>query len=254
VAAFFDVDNTILRGASVFYLGVGLYRWGLLSARDIFRMAQLNVRYLLLGESASGVEAARTGSLEAIKGRPVAQMTAVAEQVWDEVLIGRVYPGTRELLDQHLAMGHEVWLISASPTMVVDLVAKRVGAAGALGTVLEAEDGLFTGRLAGGLLHGPVKAEVALELAQEREIDLEASYAYGDSANDIPMLSLVGHPTAINPDRRLRRHCRRQRWPMREFRDKRRAARRSIRAAYRVGAVWAAWVAIQRVRRALGRR
>jgi HAD superfamily hydrolase (TIGR01490 family) len=248
------VDNTILRGASVFYLGVGLYRWGFLSARDIFRMVRLNLSYLLVGESASGVEAARTGSLEAIKGRPVAQMAAVAEQVWDEVLAGRVYPGTRELIDRHLAMGHQVWLISASPTIILDLVAQRVGATGALGTQVESENGYFTGRLAGGLLHGPAKADAALELAKERGIDLEASYAYGDSANDIPILSLVGHPTAINPDIRLRRYCRKHRWPMREFRDRRRAARRSVRAAYRVGLAWAAWVVAQRVVRAVRRR
>jgi HAD superfamily hydrolase (TIGR01490 family) len=254
VAAFFDVDNTILRGASVFYLGVGLYRWGFLSVRDILTMVRLNLRYLLFGESHSGVEAARTSSLEAIKGRPVAQMAAVAEQVWDEVLAGRVYPGTKELLDRHLAQGHEVWLISASPTMVVDLIAARVGATGALGTIAESENGYFTGHLEGGLLHGPAKADAAIMLAHQRSIDLAASYAYGDSANDIPILSLVGNPTGINPDRRLRRYCRDHRWPVREFRDKRRAVRRSVRTAYRVGAVWAAWVIAQRVGRALRHR
>jgi HAD superfamily hydrolase (TIGR01490 family) len=249
VAAFFDVDNTILRGASIFYVGVGMYRWGFLNIRDIARMVRLNVRYLLFGESVAGVEAARTGSLEAIKDRPAAEMAAVAEEVWDQVLAGRVYPGTKELLDRHLAAGHEVWLISASPTVVVDLVAARVGATGGLGTQVETVGGYFTGRLVSGLLHGPAKAEAALKLAAERGIDLAASYAYGDSANDIPILSLVGHPTGINPDRRLRRYCRAEHWPVREFRDKRRAVRRSIRAAYRVGAVWAAWVVAQRLAR-----
>jgi HAD superfamily hydrolase (TIGR01490 family) len=254
VAAFFDVDNTILRGTSLFYLGVGLYRWGFLSARDVLRVVRLNLRYLFFGESTAGVEAARTRSLEAIRGRPVAQMTAVAEQVWDEVLAGRVYPGAKELLDGHLAQGHEVWLISASPTVVVDLVAQRVGATGALGTVAESENGYFTGRLKGGLLHGPAKADAALRLAERRGIALAASYAYGDSANDIPILSSVGHPTGINPDRRLRRYCRENRWPIREFRDKRRAVRRSIRAAYRLGAVWAAWSVAQHITRAVRRR
>jgi HAD superfamily hydrolase (TIGR01490 family) len=181
-------------------------------------------------------------------------MTAVAEQVWDQVLAGRVFPGTKELLDRHLAAGHEVWLISASPTVVVDLVAARVGATGGLGTIVETENGYFTGRLVGGLLHGPAKAEAALKLAGERGIDLSQSYAYGDSANDIPILSLVGHPTGINPDHRLRRYCRKEHWPVREFRDKRRAVRRSMRTAYRVGAVWAAWVVVQRVARLLRRR
>ncbi|MDR0592454.1 MAG: HAD-IB family hydrolase [Bifidobacteriaceae bacterium] len=254
VAALFDVDNTILRGASVFHLGVGLFRRRLLSLRDIVRFSRMNLRYMLFGESDSGVAAARTHSLDAIRGQPVAQMVAVAEEVWDEVLAARVFPGAKDLVDEHLARGHEVWLVSASPTAVVDLLAARVGATGGLGTEAEAVDGYFTGRLVGGLLHGPAKATAAKALAQARGFDLEACYAYGDSANDIPILSLVGHPCGINPDRRLRRYCRQRRWPMREFRDQRRAVRRSLRAVSRVGAVWALWVVIQRFRRGWRRR
>jgi HAD superfamily hydrolase (TIGR01490 family) len=254
VGAFFDVDNTILRGASSFHLGVGLYRRRLLSLRDIVRFARINLRYVLFGESESGLAAARTHSLDAIKGKPVAQMVAVAEQVWDEVLAARVYPGAKELVDRHLAQGHEVWLISASPTAVVDLVATRVGATGGLGTEAESVGGFFTGRLVGGLLHGPAKAAAAQRLAEDRGLGLAGSYAYGDSANDIPILSLVGHPCGINPDKRLRRYCREHRWPVREFRDKRRAVRRSLRAASRVGAAWAAWVVFQRLLRGFRRR
>jgi HAD superfamily hydrolase (TIGR01490 family) len=249
VAAFFDVDNTIVRGASLFHLGMGMYRRGLLSVRDIVRMVRINTAYALFGESSKAVEKTRSSSLDAIRGHPVAQMAGVAEQVWDRVLAGRIYPGTRALLDQHLADGHEVWLISASPSEVVELVGARVGATGALGTVVETKDGYFTGRLTGGLLHGPQKGTAVARLAAERGIDLEASYAYGDSANDLSMLSLVGHPCGINPDRRLRRHCRENHWPVHEFRDKRRAVRRSIRAAYRVGGVWALWVILQRLTR-----
>jgi HAD superfamily hydrolase (TIGR01490 family) len=252
VAAFFDVDNTILRGASAFHLGIGLFRRRFLSVRDVVRVFHINLRYVLFGESDSGMSAVRTRSLEAIRGRPVAQMVTVAEQVWDKVLSARVFPGAKALVDDHLAKGHEVWLISATPTTVVDLVAARVGATGGLGTDAEAVDGYYTGRLVGGLLHGPVKATAAQRLADQCGIDLAASYAYGDSANDIPILSLVGHPCGINPDRRLRRYCREHHWPTREFRDTRRAVRRSLRAASRVGAVWVIWVIAQRLLR--GRR
>ncbi|MDR1824310.1 MAG: HAD-IB family hydrolase [Bifidobacteriaceae bacterium] len=247
VAAFFDVDNTILRGASIFHLGVGLYRRKFLSLRDISHIMRINLRYALFGESAAGIEATRTKSLDAIKGRPSAQMAAVAEQVWDEVLSGRVYPGTRELLDRHVAQGHEVWLISASPTEVVSLIADRVGATGGLGTIAEREHGLYTGRLVGGLLHGPQKAVAVQRLAEQRSLDLTRCFAYGDSGNDIPMLQLVGNPCGINPDKRLRRYCAAHAWPVREFRAKRRAVRRSIRTAYRVGGFWAVWVVIQRL-------
>jgi HAD superfamily hydrolase (TIGR01490 family) len=253
VAAFFDVDNTIIRGASLFHLGMALYRRRFLSLGDIAQFFHINLRYLLLGESAAGVEATKTQSLEAIKGHPVAQMVTVAEQVWDEVLAGRVYPGAKDLIDAHLAVGHEVWLISASPTEVVQLIGERVGATGALGTVVEHAHGYYTGRLVGGLLHGPAKADAAQRLADARGIDLASSYAYGDSGNDIPILSLVGQPCGINPDKRLRRQCAANAWPVREFRAKRRAVRRSLRAASRMGGVWAAWVVVRRVLRGPGR-
>jgi HAD superfamily hydrolase (TIGR01490 family) len=247
VAAFFDVDNTILRGASIFHLGIALYRRGLLSVRDCLRMIRLNTRYVLFGESVSGVEATSSGSLETIRHQPAAQMAAVAEEVWDKVLAGRVYPGTQALLDQHLAEGDEVWLVSASPAQVVELIGQRVGATGTLGTEVEIKNGYFTGRLTNGLMHGPAKAEAVEALAKRRSLNLAKSFAYGDSANDIPMLRLVGNPCAINPDRRLRRYCRDQRWPMREFRDKRRAARRSLRAVSRIGGLWAAWIVFRRI-------
>jgi HAD superfamily hydrolase (TIGR01490 family) len=255
VAAFFDVDNTILRGASIFHLSIGLFKRGVVSVGDITGAIRMNLRYWLFGESATGVAAARSRSLDAIKGKSVAELVSVAEQVWDQVLAGRVFPGAKALIDDHLAQGHEVWLISAAPTVVVDPLSARVGANGGLGTETEAVNGYFTGNLIGGLMHGNAKAQAAARLAQRRHINLAASYAYGDSANDIPMLSAVGKPCGINPDRRLRRYCRENRWPVREFRDRRRAVRGSVKVASRFGAVLATWVIAARLRRALfGRR
>jgi len=247
VAAFFDVDNTIVRGASLFHLGVAMKRRGVISIRDVVRFFRINLRYRLFGESQAGVEATKTRSLEAIKGRTVAVMETLAEDVWDEVLSARVFPGAKDLIDIHLAAGHEVWLISASPVQVVNLIADRVGATGGMGTVAEQSAGHFTGRLVDGLLHGPAKATAIEQLAAERQLDLEACFTYGDSANDIPMLSLAGFPCGINPDRRLRRHCAQSGWPVREFRAKRRAVRRSATAAYRVGTIWAVWVVLRRL-------
>jgi len=249
VAAFFDVDNTIVRGASLFHLGVAMKRRGIVSFRDGLRFFRINLRYRLFGESHAGVEAAKTRSLEAIAGRTVAVMESLAEDVWDEVLAARVFPGAKDLIDKHLSNGHEVWLISASPEQVVSQIADRVGATGGMGTVAEQVDGIFTGRLVDGLLHGSTKATAIAQLAEERDLDLASCFAYGDSANDIPMLTLVGLPCGINPDRRLRRHCAKIGWPVREFRAKRRPVRRSARAAYRVGTVWAIWVVLRRTMR-----
>ena len=247
VAAFFDVDNTIVRGASLFHLGVAMWRRGAISMRDIIRFSRINLQYRLLGESRAGVEATNTKSLEAIRGKTVALMESLAQNVWDEVLSARIFPGAKALVDKHLAAGHEVWLISASPSEVVGQIADRIGATGGLGTVVQQIDGRYTGALEDGLLHGPAKATAVNRLAAERQFDLNACFAYGDSGNDIPMLGLVGHPCGINPDRRLRRYCAKAHWPVREFRANRRAVRRSARTVYRVGEVWAAWVVLGRL-------
>jgi phosphoserine phosphatase len=113
-------------------------------------------------------------------------------------------------------------------------------------------DGIYTGRLVGEPLHGPAKAEAVRALAAAEDLELERCAAYSDSANDIPMLSLVGYPYAINPDSRLREHAREMGWRLRDYRTGRKAAKVGIPAAAGVGAVAggaAAAVALQRRRR-----
>lgn len=217
VGAFFDVDNTIIRGASAFHLAVGLWRRGFLGAWDILRFAIHQARYLAFGENRRQIDEVRAAGLALLRGHSVAEMRGIAEDVYDEVLHLRIYPGTRRLLDEHRQAGHEVWLVTAGPAEIGELIARRLNAAGALGTVLERADGRYTGRLVGDLLHGEAKADAVERLARREGIDLGASYAYGDSTHDVPLLSLVGNPVAINPDRRLRRHAARVGWPVRTF-------------------------------------
>ncbi|HEY0188664.1 MAG TPA: HAD-IB family hydrolase [Cellulomonas sp.] len=251
VAAFFDVDNTIIRGASSFHLAVGLYRRGFFRTRDIVRFAAHQARYLTFGENRQQIDEVRNRALEIMRGRSVAEVVAVAEDVYDEVLALRIFPGTQRLLDQHLRAGHQVWLITATPVEIGELIARRLGANGALGTVAEHRDGFYTGRLVGDMLHGQAKADAVRTLAAREQIDLDLSYAYGDSTNDVPILSAVGNPCAINPDTRLRRHAADVGWPVREFRGRRRAARRSIDAATIAGSAWALALTVRAVRRAL---
>jgi len=220
VGAFFDVDNTIIRGASSFHIGVGLYRRGFIGAFDILRFAVHQARYLAFGENRHQMDEVRHDALAVVKGRSVSEMGLIAEDVYDEVLHLRIYPGTRALLDDHLAAGHQVWLVTAGPVEVGELIARRLGAEGALGTVVEQVDGRYTGRLVGDLLHGEAKADAVERLASREGIDLGSSYAYGDSTHDVPLLTTVGHPVAINPDRRLRRHAARAGWPVHNFTTK----------------------------------
>ncbi len=242
MSAFFDVDNTVIKGASSFHIARGLWQRDYFSFRDIVKFAYEQASYVLFGESRDQMDRLREHGLGIIRGWSVAEMTAVAEEVYDEFLASRVYPGTKEIIDEHLAQGHEVWLVTASPIEIGRMVARRIGATGALGTVAEHDDGHYTGRLEGEFLHGPHKATAVRTLAQERGLSLEESYAYGDSVNDAAMLSSVGHPCAVNPDPKMRRLAAERGWTMREFRKRRKSGRRGIVKSSITGA---AWVTIQ---------
>lgn len=252
IAAFFDLDNTIIRGASAFHLAVGLRRRGFFGTRDLITFGLHQARYLLFGEDLDQIDQVRSRALSIVAGRSVAEMAAIGEEVWDEVLSLRIFPGTQALLTAHLDAGHQVWIITASPVEIGELIGRRLGVTGALGTVAEHVDGFYTGRLVGDMLHGQAKARAVATLAQTHGLDLSRCYAYGDSTNDVPILSSVGHPVAINPDARLRRHARQVGWPVREFRGRRRtAARRSMHAASFAGIAWVAGLVLRAARRAL---
>jgi len=253
--AFFDLDNTIIRGASAFHLAVGLRRRGFFSARDLVSFALHQARYLAFGENLQQIDTVRSRALSIVAGHSVAEMAAIGEEIWDEVLSLRIFPGTQALLADHIEAGHEVWIITASPLEIGELIGRRLEATGALGTIAEHKDGYYTGRLVGDMMHGAAKARAIAALAQERGIDLATSYAYGDSTHDVPILSSVGHPVAINPDRRLRHHARTVGWPVQEFRGRRRvAARRGAQTASWAGAAWMASVMLRAARRAVQRR
>ncbi|WP_084038708.1 HAD family phosphatase [Demequina sp. NBRC 110053] len=252
IAAFFDVDNTIVRGASAYHIARGLHQRGYLRKRDILRFGWESAKYSMFGENKEQIDDLRSEGLSIIKGWSAAEMNAVGEEVYDEVLALRIFPGTKRIIDGHLAQGHEVWLVTASPIEVGRVIARRLGVTGALGTVAEQEGGYYTGRMVGDMLHREAKAAAVQKLAEERGLDLARSYAYGDSTNDGPMLEAVGHPTAINPDARLRRQAVQHGWPIQEFRKRRKSGRRGVVKASITGAVWA-FLAVARGLRACGR-
>ncbi len=238
VAAFFDVDNTVIRGASAFHIARGLKQRGYFRTRDILRFGWEQLKYMVLGETPEQMKALRAEALSIIKGWSVAEMAQIAEEVYDEILAMRVFPGTKALIDEHRAQGHQVWFVTASPVEIGRLIARRLGATGALGTVAEHQGGYYTGRLVGDMLHGEGKAVAVRELAARTELRLADCFAYGDSMNDAPMLGAVGHPCAINPDGRLRRHAKKLRWPIQDFRGRNPNGRRSIMRASLTGFAW----------------
>ena len=130
----------------------------------------------------------------------------------------------------HLDAGRQVWLVTATPVEIATVLAARLGLTGALGTVSEIEDGRYTGRLVGKPLHGLAKAEAVKALAEEEGLDLAACWAYSDSSNDIPMLSSVGHPVAVNPEPALRSHARQSGWDIKDFRRREQFKRAAVPA------------------------
>jgi HAD superfamily hydrolase (TIGR01490 family) len=249
-AAFFDVDNTVMQGASIFHLARGLYARDFFTARDIGRFAWQQAKFRIVGrEDMGNVHEARETALSFAAGHTVAELTTIGEEVFDEVMATKVWPGTRALARMHLDAGQRVWLVTATPVEVATVIATRLGLTGALGTVAETEDGVYTGRLVGEILHGEAKAEAVTALARREGLDLGACSAYSDSANDIPMLSLVGHPCAINPDARLRAHAREHGWRVRDYRTGRKAVKIGVPTAAAAGALAGALAAASARRR-----
>jgi HAD superfamily hydrolase (TIGR01490 family) len=252
-AAFFDVDNTVVQGASIYHLARGLHRRGFFSSRELLGAAYKQAYFRVVGvEDAGHVARTRAAALAFIAGHRVEDLEAVGEEIFDESMSARIWPGTRALAQLHLDRGERVWLVTAAPAETARTIAHRLGLTGALGTVAEQVDGVYTGRLVGDLLHGQAKAEAVRELARREGLDLRRCSAYSDSVNDLPLLRLVGDPCAINPDPRLRDHARAEGWRVHDYRAGRRLARAGLLTAVATTAVGGAVGAGAAVRRSRG--
>ncbi|HEY3530431.1 MAG TPA: HAD-IB family hydrolase [Nocardioides sp.] len=249
-AAFFDVDNTMMQGASIFHLARGLHRRKFFTTREIASAAWKQAYFRIVGvEDPDHVASTRASALSFICGHTVEELQELGEEIFDEAMAHRIWPGTRALAQMHLDEGQRVWLVTAAPIEIAQIIARRLGLTGALGTVAEHVDGVYTGRLVGDMLHGPAKGEAVKALAEREGLDLGACSAYSDSYNDLAMLSLVGGPCAINPDARLRAYARQQGWRVRDYRTGRKAARAGLMAAAVAGAATGAVAAGAAVRR-----
>jgi HAD superfamily hydrolase (TIGR01490 family) len=236
--AFFDVDNTLMRGASIYHFARGLAARKMFGPRELAKMTWGQVAFRLRGAEKSGhIDTARESALAFVAGHRVADIVALGEEIYDDTMADRVWQGARELTQRHLAAGQRVWLVTATPVELANIMSRRLGLTGALGTVAETIDGEYTGRLVGGLLHGEAKAAAIRALADREHLDLSRCTAYSDSSNDMPMLTLVGHPNVVNPDAELRAEARRRGWPVHDFRSGRRVTTIALPVAAAAGAV-----------------
>jgi HAD superfamily hydrolase (TIGR01490 family) len=258
VAAFFDVDNTMMQGASIYWLARGLAARKYFTTGDLLRFAWGQLRFRVLATEHPGqMSQAKEAALAFVEGWRVEELERLSEEIFDELMADRIWSGSRALAQLHLDAGQRVWLVTAAPVELGRVIAQRLGLNGAIGTVAEVQDGVYTGRLVGDLMHGAAKADAIRQLAAVEGLDLSLCAAYSDSSNDVPMLSAVGHAVAVNPDAALRREARRRGWEVRDFRTGRKAAKLAVpptlAAGLAVGAVTAG-LAVRRRRRSGSRR
>ncbi|MDT4946562.1 MAG: hypothetical protein QOH14_3295 [Pseudonocardiales bacterium] len=236
-AAFFDVDNTMMMGASIFHFAKGMASRKFFTWRDLVGFTARQARLRLRGESHDDLHSTRESALAFVAGKKVEDIVALGEEIYDEEMADKVWSGTHAMALQHLDAGQRVWLVTATPVELATIIARRLKLTGALGTVAESLDGAYTGRLVGEVLHGQAKAAAVLALAEREGLDLSRCSAYSDSINDLPLLSSVGRAVAVNPDSALRAEAKARGWQIRDFRTGRKAAKIGVPAALGLGAV-----------------
>ena len=224
VAAFFDLDETVIRGASSWVLTRELFRHRFFGVRDLFFAARQAFLYVVLGEDPARVEQVKTRALQVMAGHSQREIMAISEQVCD-LLEKKLFPQAQGLIKRHQAAGHDIWLISAAPSELPQMLAQRLGITGGIGTEVAVKDGIYEARLASELMHAQGKRDRVLALASERGYDLASCFAYSDSDNDMPLLTLVGKPSAINPDIWLRVRALQRGWPVIDFRRRSRISK-----------------------------
>jgi putative phosphoserine phosphatase/1-acylglycerol-3-phosphate O-acyltransferase len=213
--AIFDLDRTLIAGPSGPVFQRHLADAGVANAPDLPLVDTLYQIYELAGENPLTMQAARF-AVRGARGWAVAAVAAAAAAAADE-LVGMVQPYARILIEEHREAGRLPVLATTSPRCFVEPLAERLGLAEVFATEWAAEDGRYTGHLAGPFLWGRNKITAIKEWAKEHNADLGASYAYSDSVYDVPMLRTVGHPVAVNPDPQLTIVARLNRWPIRHL-------------------------------------
>lgn len=215
-AAFFDLDKTVLAKSSTLAFAKPLYKSGLLGRGDVLKSAYGQFVYLVAGADAKQMDQMRAYMSALISGWPVDQVKAIITETLAEVIEPIVYSEALDLFDEHHAAGRDVIVVSSSGTEVIEPICARLGVDKAIGTQVEVIDGKYTGEILF-YCYGPGKAEAIEGIAKDEGYDLAQSYAYSDSYTDLPMLEVVGHPVATNPDKELRAYAREHDWEVIDF-------------------------------------
>jgi HAD superfamily hydrolase (TIGR01490 family) len=223
-AAFFDLDRTLIPGSSLFLLARGAYERDMFRVRDILRFGWGQMMFRLRGEDPRGMEKSRTSTLDFVTGRSQAELMEMGREIVEERIIPRVYADIVRVIESHQEKGDLTFLVTAAPIELAGRIAEHLGMTRAIATESELDQqGFYTGRLVGDVMHGPAKAKAVADAAAEYGLDLDSCSAYSDSINDLPLLESVGDPHAVNPESELQRVARARGWRIHELRTRRRA-------------------------------
>lgn len=243
-AAFFDVDRTLIPGSSLFLMARGLYERDMFRVRDMLRFGWGQAMFRLRGEQKKGMDRSRESTLSFVAGRSQRELMLWGREIAEDRILPRVYADIVQVIEGHQERGDLTFLVTAAPIELAEELARHLGMTGAIATVSEVDDqGFYTGRLAGEIMHGPAKAKAVAEAAAELSLDLGECAAYSDSMNDLPLLESVGYPHAVNPEGELRKIAFSRGWPIHELRTRRRALLIGIPAGVGGAAVFGSGIA-----------
>jgi HAD superfamily hydrolase (TIGR01490 family) len=215
-AAFFDLDKTIIAKSSTLAFSRSFYQGGLINRRAVLRSAYAQFVYLVGGADHDQMERMRAYLSSMATGWDVEQVKVIVAETLHQLIDPLIYEEAATLIEEHHLAGRDVVIVSTSGAEVVEPIGQMLGADHVIATRMVVEDGKYSGDIEY-YAYAETKAEAIRELAETEGYDLTRSYAYSDSATDLPMLEAVGHPYAVNPDRGLRKEAAARDWPMLVF-------------------------------------
>jgi HAD superfamily hydrolase (TIGR01490 family) len=215
-AAFFDLDKTIIAKSSTLAFSRSFYAGGLISRGSVLRSAYAQFVYLVGGADHDQMEKMREFLSGLSAGWDVATVREIVADTLHHIVDPLVFDEAVSLIEDHQRAGRDVIIVSASGTEVVEPIGQLLGADGVIATRMQIADGKYTGEI-DFYAYAANKATAIRELADRKGYDLERSYAYSDSATDLHMLEVVGHPYAVNPDKELRKQATANGWPILVF-------------------------------------
>jgi putative phosphoserine phosphatase/1-acylglycerol-3-phosphate O-acyltransferase len=245
VGAFFDLDQTLLAGFSA----VAFFRERLMSGRMAPReLVESSLGALSFALGRTGFSGLMSASTAAYRGLAESVLEELGQEVFEKHLATQIYPESRALVKAHQDKGHTLAVVSSATRYQADPLARDMQIPHVMCTRLEVEDGIFTGRVVHPTCYGEGKASAVQELKRHHDLDLDESYFYTDSHEDLPLLEIVGRPRPLNPNQRLAQLAKERTWPVRRFHSRGRPtgselARTAMVYGSLVPSVWAGAIA-----------